>query len=54
MRNMTKLYDEIDTKPKLCYRCLHYGVPKLKKGKKQWKGHIFVICANCSSHVFFG
>ncbi|QHJ83343.1 MAG: hypothetical protein [Bacteriophage sp.] len=38
---------------KICYRCLNYDVPKIKKGKGKWKGHKFTVCNKCSCGVFF-
>lgn len=47
-----KLYDDLDLTKKMCIRCLKITKPIAKRGKKKWKGHIFLCCQHCDSKVF--
>lgn len=46
--------NDVDISPAMCFRCLHYGERKVKKGKDKWYRHYFSVCSNCGSKVFFG
>ena len=37
---------------KMCYRCLHYGIPKQRK-KKGYGENLYLSCSKCKCFVFW-